>query len=197
MKVYWNLAVAPDNRERYALAWAVPTLAVAFLVLVGLAVFSIHEVRLSHRIQRSLAKAESQDAALRVKETGLRQQIDRPEYRSMIEKTDFVNQLISQRQFSLTQLTYTVTKLLPPSARLNGLALASASVANPEVQFAVMAKDEQSMETFLRNLEGSSDFSDVVIKSQGFRDVGGNGQQQIALVCTARYVAPVRPAGDD
>lgn len=196
MKVYWNLAVAHDRRERYALAWVIPTLVLAFLSLLWLAGMAVRDVRRSHQMQSSLAKARSEDAALRVKETGLRQQIERPEYRSMIDKTEFVNQLISQRQFSLTDLTFKVSKLLPPSARLDGLALASASAPKPEVQFAVMAKDEESVEAFLNNLEGSSDFSDVVIKSQGFRGGGGAGPQQIALVLTAKYVAPVQTASN-
>jgi hypothetical protein len=196
MKVYLNLAVAPDRRERYALAWAIPTVVVAFLVLVGLVGTAIHDVRRSHQIQRSLVEVKSQDVAMRAKEVGLQQQIDRPEFRSMIEKTEFVNQLISQRQFSLTELTFKVSKLLPPSARLDGLALASSSVAHPEVQFAVMGKDEESIETFLSNLEGSNDFHDVVIKSQGFRGSGGSSPQQIALVCTATYMAEAPPSGN-
>ena len=196
MKVYWNLAVAPDRRERYALAWVVPTLVVALLALGVLVGMAVHDMRRSHQMQASLAQARSQDAALRVKEAGLRQQIERPEYRSMIDKTEFVNHLVAQRQFSLTDLTFKVSKLLPPSARLDGLALASASAPNPEVQFAVMAKDEESVEAFLNNLEGSNDFSDVVIKSQGFRGGGGAGPQQIALVLTAKYVAPVQTASN-
>ena len=196
MRVYFNLAVAPDRRERYALIWAVPTLVVALLVLAWLGFTSIRDVRRAHRAEQSLAQLHSQEAAINTKETGLRRQIDRPEYRSMIEKTEFVNQVISRRQFSLTDLTFKVTKLLPPSTRLEGLALASASVPKPEVQFAVMGKDEESIETFLNNLEGSTDFSDVVIKSQGFRGGGGGGPQEIALVCTARYVTEAPPSGN-
>ena len=196
MKVYWNLAVAPDRRERYALAWAVPTLAVSLIVLIWLAFTAIHDVRRSHQVQRSLAGIRSQEAAMSLKMASLRQQIDRPEFRSMIQKTEFVNQLISQRQFSLTDLTFKVSRLLPPSARLNGLALASASAAKPEVQFAVMGKDEEAIETFLSNLEGSNDFSDVIIKSQGFRGGGGSGPQEIALICTAKYVAVEPPSAN-
>jgi hypothetical protein len=193
MKVYFNLAVAPDRRERYALAWGVPTLAVALLALLWLAGTAIHDVRRSHQIQQSLVDIRSQQAAMSSREASLRQQIERPEFKSMVQKTEFVNQLISQRQFSLTELTFKVSKLLPPSARLNGLALASAAVPSPQVQFAVMGKDEKSIETFLENLEGSKDFSDVVIKSQGFRGGGGAGPQEVALVCTASYVAQVPP----
>jgi hypothetical protein len=196
MKVYFNLAVAHDRHERYALAWVFPTLAVAVLVLVWLSFTSIRNLRRAHRAEQSLAHIQSQEAAIDSKEAGLKEQIDRPEYTKMIEKTEFVNQLISRRQFSLTDLTFKVSKLLPPSTRLNGLALASASAPKPEVQFAVMGKDEESIETFLNNLEGSSDFSDVIIKSQGFRGGGGGGPQEIALVCTARYNAVTLPSGN-
>jgi hypothetical protein len=196
MKVYFNLAVASDRRERYALAWAVPTLAVGLVVLFWLAATAGRDVRRAQQAQRSLAETRSQEAALSSKETSLRQQIDRPEFRSMIQKTEFVNQLISQRYFSLTDLTFKVSRLLPPSARLNGLALASASAPNPEVQFAVMGKDEEAIETFLSNLEGSNDFSDVIIKSQGFRGGGGSGPQEIALICTAKFVVVEPPSAN-
>jgi hypothetical protein len=196
MKVYFNLAVAPERRERYALAWAFPTLAIALLVLLWFAGMAIYNLRRSHQIGQSLDKVRSEEAALASKEAGLREKIDRPEYNKLREKTEFVNQLISQRQFSLTDLTYKVSRLLPPSARLSGLALASAAVPNPEVQFAVMGKDEKSIETFLTRLEGSKYFSDIVIKSQGFRGGGGAGPQEVALVCTASYVALSPPAGN-
>lgn len=196
MKVYFNLAVAPDRRERYALAWAVPTLAVSLIVLIWLAATAIHNVRRSHQIQQSRAELKAEETATRSKEIRLQQQINRPEFTDMIQKTEFVNQLISERRFSLTQLTFKVSKLLPPSARLNGLALASASVSHPQVQFAVMGKDEGAVETFVSNLEGSNDFDNVVIKSQGFRGGGGSGPQQIALVCTATYVANVPRSGN-
>jgi hypothetical protein len=196
MKVYFNLAVASDRRERYALAWAVPTLGVALLVLLWFAGTAIHDVRRSHQIQKSLGKVRAQEAALTSKEASLRQQIDRPEYKNMVQKTEYVNRLISERQFSLTELTYKVSRLLPPDARLSGLALASASVPSPEVQFAVMGKDEVSIETFLRNLEESKYFSDIIIKSQGFRGGGGAGPQEVALVCTASYVAQTPPSGN-
>lgn len=196
MKVYFNLAVTSDRRERYALAWAVPTLALSGIVLLWFAGSAIRYIGRAHQAQKSLADVQSQGAALSSKEAGLRRQIDRPEFRSLIQKTEFVNQLISQRQFSLTDLTFKVSRLLPPSARLNGLALASASAEKPEVQFAVMGKDEEAIETFLNNLEGSDDFSDVMIKSQGFRGGSGSGAQEIALVCTAKYVGLTPPSSN-
>ncbi len=187
MKVYLNLAVARDRRERYSLAWAIPALALSLMVMAWLATTAVHDLRRSHQIQRSLAEVRTQNAAMRDRENHLQQQIERPKFKRMIQKTEFVNQLISEKNFSLTQLTFKVSKLLPPSARLNGLALASSSAPNPEVQFAVMGKDEEAIETFLDNLEGSKEFNDVIIKTQGFRGGTTSAPQEVALVCTARY----------
>lgn len=196
MKVYLNLADPRDRRERYSLLWTIPTLIVSIIVLVWLASTAFQGMRRSHQIQQALDQVKTRDAALRARETQLQHQIERPEYRQMMEKTGFLNELISQKQFSLTDLTFEVSKLLPPAARLNGLALASAAVPNPEVQFAVMAKNEEAIEAFLGNLEESNEFSDIIIKSQGFQGGGGSTPRQVALVCTAKYVPPASSAGN-
>jgi hypothetical protein len=69
------------------------------------------------------------------------------------------------------------------------------SDSHPEVRFAVLGKSEKAVESFLNNLEDSKDFSDVIIRNQGFRGTEGNGPEQVALTCTARYVTPISPAG--
>jgi Fimbrial assembly protein (PilN) len=193
MKVYLNLAVAPSRRERYALAWSAPTLVVALIVFVYLASSAVRGFRHWREIGRSLTSVQANDAHLLAEETELRLELGRPKYRQMINETEFVNQLISQRQFSLTGLTIKVSRLLPSDVRLNGLGLAG-SDSNPEVQFAVMAKNEKAVETFLSNLEDSKDFSDVTIKNQGFQGGPGGSPEQVALICTARYITGFSPA---
>lgn len=188
MKVYLNLAVVPSWRERYALAWAVPTFVVALIVLVYLAGGGIRDYRRLHQVRHSLASVQAQNSKLQSRETELRLGLARPEFRQMIQETAFVNQLINQRQFSLTELTIRVSKLLPSDVKLNGLGLAGTD-SRPEVRFLVLGKTEKSIEVFLTNLENSEDFSDVIIRNQGFRGGTGGGPEQVALSCTARYVA--------
>lgn len=193
MRVYFNLAVAPSRRERYALAWAVPTLVAGLVVFVYLAAGAVRDLRHSREIRRSLTSVQTKNARLSSRETELRLELGRPQFRQIVDETEFVNQLISQRQFSLTGLTIKVSKLLPSNVRLNGLGLAG-SDSNPEVQFAVMAKSEKAVETFLSNLEDSKDFSDVTIKDQGFRGGKEGSPEQVALICTARYLTGLSPA---
>jgi hypothetical protein len=185
MKVHLNLAVAPSRRERYALAWAVPTFVVALLLFVYLAGATVRDFRQSHKLRRSLADLQAKDARLRSQEMEIRSQLSLPDSQKMIQETDFVNHLIGQRQFSLTDLTIKVSKLLPFNVKLNGLGLAGTD-SHPEVRFAVLGKTEEAVESFLNNLEDSKDFSNVTIRNQGFRGEAG-GPEQVALTCTARY----------
>ena len=195
MKVYLNLSQTPTPRERYALAWAIPTIAVSLIVLVWLASTAIGDFERSREIHRSLAEAQNHDTQLLTRERKLQQELGRPEIRQMVHETEFVNGLIDLKEFSLTDLTVKVGKLLPPAVRLTGLGL-SAAQATPIVQFSVMGKDEDSIESFLENLENSEDFSDVIVKSQGIRQAGAEpGSQLIAVVCTARYVTGFSPSG--
>ncbi len=187
MKVYLNLAVTPSRRERYALAWALPAFVVALLVFVYLAAAALHGFRRSREVRSSLAGVQAKDANLRSRETELRLALQRPKLQQMIYETEFVNHLIDQRQFSLTELTVKVSKLLPFNVKLNGLGLAG-SDSQPEVQFAVMGKSEEAIESFLSNLEDSKDFSNVTIKNQGFQAGPNAGAEQVALICTARYL---------
>lgn len=194
MKVYLNLAVTPSRRERYALAWALPVFVAALAVLVYLGVATFHDYRRSRQLSSSLESVRSRDSRLRSQETELRLELGRPKFQKMLHETDFVNHLIDQRHFSLTELTLKVGKLLPANVKLNGLGLAGQD-SQPEVQFAVMGKDEKAIESFLSKLEDSKDFSNVTIKNQGFRKGTTNGAQQVALICTAQYlgVAPSAP----
>ncbi len=194
MKIYLNLAVTPSRRERYALAWAVPTLVVGLVVLVYLAGSALRDFRRLEQVRHSLVGVQAKDSALRARETELRLELARPEFREMIQETEFLNQLINQRQFSLTELAVKVSNLMPSDVKLNGLGLAGSDV-HPVVRFAVLGKSEKAVESFLSNLEDSKDFSDVTIRTQGFRGGTGGAPEQVALTCTARYVTGISPAG--
>jgi Fimbrial assembly protein (PilN) len=193
MKVHLNLAISPSRRERYALAWAAPTFALALLIFVYLAAGAVRDFRRSRQVGQSLAEVQSRNARLGSRETEIRLQLEQPKFREMIRETEFVNHLITARQFSLTELTIKVSKLLPMNVKLNGLGLAGTDT-RPEVRFAVMGKSEEAVESFLNNLEDSKDFSDVTIRNQGFQGGEGGGPEQVALTCTARYLTAGLPA---
>lgn len=186
MKITLNLSPAPSPHERYGLAWALPTAVVAMAGLVLLALLALRGFREYRTVHRSVLEVRQHEGQLRSRETGLRRELEQPQFREVYRQAQFVNSLIDQKQFSLTALTEKVSELLPGEVRLTGLALSPAR-KEPVVRFGVVGNTEEAVETFLSNLEDSSDFADVAILNQGFAQEGAT-QGPVTIACTARYL---------
>ena len=186
MKLTLNLSTSPSPRERYALAWAVPTTVIALAGLVLLSLLAVRNFREYRSVHRSVLESEQTEARLRTQEMALRRDLEQPQLQEVYRQVQFVNALIDQKQFSLTELTEKVSKLLPGDVRLTGLALSRAA-KDPVVRFTVAGNDEEAVETFLSRLEDSADFADVAILNQGFAQEGAGGGP-VNITCVARYV---------
>jgi hypothetical protein len=186
MKLTLNLSTAPSPHERYALAWAVPTAVIALAGLVLLSLVAVRSFREYRSVHRSVLESERMEARLRSQEMALRRDLEQPQLREVYRQVQFVNALIDQKQFSLSELTEKVSKLLPGDVRLTGLALSRAD-REPVVRFTVTGDDEEAVETFLSHLEDSANFADVAILNQGFGQDGA-GRGPVMIVCVARYV---------
>lgn len=190
MKITLNLAVAPTLRERYALAWAVPTTIVALVVMVWLAHSTWANVRRARGLEAKLADAQQREQKLTQREMELRRDFDRPDIRGLLEKTQLINGLIDKKRLSFTALVMNVADLLPPDARLSGVALARSGDGSA-VRFQVNSKAPQPLETFLANLAKSPDFADPVVTSEGFEQpqgATGASTGEVTVTCTARYI---------
>jgi hypothetical protein len=186
MRVTLNLSVAPSVRERYALAWAVPATLVGLAGLVFLAASIVREYRIYRDVHRSLANHQETENRSRDREMALRKDLEQPQFREVLREAQFVNGLIGKKQVSLTELAAKVAKLLPGQVRLNGLALTPQG-SDLVVRFIITGKNEETLETFLSNLEDSPDFIDVAIINQGFEQEGTAGGP-VSIACTARYL---------
>ncbi|MGD0922448.1 MAG: hypothetical protein ABSA70_11895 [Terriglobia bacterium] len=186
MKLTLNLSTTPSSHERYALAWAVPTAVIALAGLVLLSLLAVRNFREYRSVRRSVLESEQTEARLRTQEMALRRDLEQPQLRQVYRQAQFVNALIDQKQFSLTELTEKVSKLLPGDVRLTGLALSRAE-KDRVVRFSVAGNDEEAVETFLSRLEDSADFADVAILNQGFGQEGA-GHGPVIIACVARYV---------
>jgi len=204
MKVNVNLARDQGFRRRHLVAWSVPVLGVAVLLMIRM----LLGAEANWREYRAVSSAADREAArqndLLVRESTLRRKLDEPDNRALLREVQFINYLIDERQLSFGELTDKVTTLLPPQARLSGLSMPDAS-GDPLVHFMIEGASEEPVETFLTNLESSPDFREVVINNQGFEEKdngaggGGGGGAPVSITCSARYVGgrtnlPLLPA---
>lgn len=190
MKVELNLAHAESPRERYALAWAVPALALGLAGLLYLSHSAVRELDRYRDVHAKLGDYQEQESRLREREAALRKELGQPQSREVLREVQFVNGLIERKQVSLTEIASRVTKLLPQDARLTGLALAP-QAEQLTVRFVITGKSEEAVENFVSNLEDSSDFKDPVIANQGFEEQGSAGGP-VTVTCSARYTPGAR-----
>jgi hypothetical protein len=195
MKITLNLAVSPSFRERYALTWSVPTALLALLVLIALAHSLEQGLRAYRKVKQELVEPQRRAVELAEREAELRRSLERPEFRATLLQAQLVNSLIEKKQLSLSALAIEVADLLPPEARLSGLALVRSSNASL-VKFQVNGKNAQALETFLGNLQDSPDFEDPAFGNEGFEQQGP-AAGEVTMTCTARYVGPSDDEGSD
>ena len=191
MRILLNLATSASPRDRYALAWAVPTALLALAGAVFLGSLGTRTYREFRQFRQAHAQQQGAEAQLRAREVALRRELEKPAWREMYRQSRFVNSLLDQKGLSLTGLTEVVTELVPARVRLLGVAV-SESGGNTIVRLSVLGENEEAMESFLGKLEDSSRFDEVAILSQGFDQEGDDGGA-VTVVCAARYLGAPAP----
>lgn len=189
MKVNVNLARAQGFRQRHLVAWSVPVLGVALLLMIRMLLGAEANWKEYRTVSGAADKEAARQEDLLAREAALRRKLDEPDNRALLREVQFINYLIDERRLSFGELTDKVTALLPPQARLSGLSMPD-STGDPLVHFMVEGASEEPVESFLANLENSPEFRDLVITNQGFeeKDSGGAGGAPVSITCSARYV---------
>lgn len=186
MKISLNLATSSSPRERYAIILAGPIALLGAVGLVALVFAAISNFSEYRNFQASLGRVSQQEQELTSREKALQKELDQPAERAVFEKAHFVNNLIQQRQLTLTRLTQKVSRLLPPTVKLTSLAV-SRPKEGVVVRFIVVGNDERGVEAFMGNLEDSPDFEDMTVANQKFQQASSS-IGQLGVTCTARYV---------
>jgi hypothetical protein len=191
MRITLNLSTMPSPRERYALAWTIPTIVIGLVALVLLAMAGVRNFREYRAARRAAGELQQVEAQVHDQEMALRKDLERPELRDMYQQAQFVNAVIDHKQFSITVLFEKVAPLVPADVRLSGLTLVH-SRKDLEVRFAVEGSSEEAVEKFLTNLEDSADFADVAILNQGVAQAGAENEL-VTISCSARYLGVSPP----
>lgn len=187
MRIALNLSTSGSRTERYTYFWAIPTIVVGLAGLVLLSLSAVREFRKYRQVRGSLAEELEVESHVQERESALRKELEKPQFRAIFRDARFVNALIEKKQVSLIEVATKVTQLMPGQARLTGFALVPQG-DSLVVRFMVTGRNEETVETFLGNLEDSPDFKEVAITNQGF-DQSGAASGPVTITCTARYLS--------
>ena len=192
MRITLNFSPAASARDRHALKWAIPVAIVGLTALIVLCRSSYREHRQYQDIQAQLQAAQARTAELHGREEAIRRKLEDPANRDLFKRARFVNELITRRRLSLSDMSSRIVNLLPEDAHLTELALASPKKPGEgyTVRMGITARNEDSVQTFMNHLEDAPDFKDPSISNQGFQEEISQ-PDHINIVCTAQYLPEV------
>lgn len=186
MRVRINLAQPSSRVERSVYLWAPVAIAVAALLLARLS-YSAGQAFIAYRgVHQQTLRYQAEVREMQSKEVRAGSMLRRPETRKLYGQINFLNELIAEKQVSLSGVTLKVSRLLPAEARITGLALVQSQkglIADMSIEGAGQAVTGE----FLNNLEDSPDFDDITVTGQSFIQTGPE-KGLVTLTCNARYV---------
>ena len=184
-----NLASSPYQDVRlFLLRWGTATGALALftVVLVGIAFSSWWGSRdLRQQMERDTRQMQELDRDKAAAEALL----SRPQNREILERSRFLNGLITRKSFSWTQLFMDLEKIMPPRVRVVSLQPQAGSQDQVALRLLVEGDSRERALDLVRRMEESERFRQPRVKSERGKEPSGVQLEIIA------FYAPERPRG--
>src|SRR4029077_20085731 len=180
MRARLNLATKPLVTHRRFLVGAAAIAAVGGIVFLSLGwhVYSAHRAEAAVRARFQMWRAERDD--LETRRQKLTVFFDRTENAKLSERAAYLNSIIDESSFLWTQMFMDLEHLKPGGVRL--LSISPKMVkGNMEVHLRVGATSDEAKLKFLRALEGSKAFANVLLLSDQVSTQPGGDQQVLEL----------------
>ncbi len=163
MNLRLNLATSPQANNRPFVAGSLVGGIVALIALVLLA----HAAYSSWRSQRAL-RAETSALEAQIRTSEMQQQRLAAYFRGeqvqrTLERSEFLNSLIDERSFPWTKIFTDLEQTLPPGVRVISIS-PKLDKGRAEVTLQVGAETNASEVQFLKSMETSKVFSELVVK---------------------------------
>jgi len=187
MKIRLNLATAPLASERRFIVGATTAGLAGVLAMFVLAWHAFTTWQSRTMLRRQETEITADMSRLRARRNTLEQYFNRPEIVQQRDIATFFNSLIAERAFPWTKIFMDLEKSLPTGARV--VSVEPTLVANHiELRLTVEALNDQAKLDFLKDLEQSSEFSEVQLLSE-HRATEQAGEAPIVLSLVAHYSA--------
>lgn len=195
MRLDVNLATRPyEDTRQFWLRWGT---GIALVIIITLALLSETAIGwyYAHQDRQMIAKIQAQIAS-RDQERSLAQAtLNKPENRSIRDRSQFLNELIERKAFSWTQIFEELEKVMPP--RLHVVSIHPELDENGELEIKLVVAGESADKAIelVRHMEQSPRFRQPQITSQNAQTGTQTPGDNVEFGITAGYVpATPRPA---
>jgi type IV pilus assembly protein PilN len=166
MRLDINLATRPyEDSGEFWTRWGVVLTAVS-LITLGLLVFTISGWYNARQDHRRIADLQGQIARIDQERQAAEAMLNRPENRSMRDKSQYLNELIARKSFSWTQAIEGLEKVMPPKLHLVSIEPHLTEDNQLEMKMVVAGDSSQRAIELMRRMEDSRHFRDTQIDNQ-------------------------------
>ena len=180
MRVRLNLATKPLLTHRRFLAGSAAIAIVAGIVFLGFGWHVFAAYRAQSTITTKMQEIRTERANLEVRRVKLEEFFKRPENAKLSDRAAYLNTIIDESGFLWTQMFMDLEHVKPVGVRV--LSISPKMVkGNMQITLKVGASSDDAKLKFLRGLEGSKAFANVVLHSNQLAQQAGADQQVFEL----------------
>jgi Fimbrial assembly protein (PilN) len=159
-------------------------LMISFVVIAGLSLWQVYSYRDYSNLVRSIQGVEKSASvdkeSLGTRMDALSTRLDRPVTTAKLAEIDFLNNLIVKKHFSWTQVFANLERVMPDNVHLTSI---SPEITKDKVKlhFITMCRSISDESEFIRKLQSSPVFQDVVVAREEKKGTGINADVQVDM----------------
>lgn len=161
MKTRFNLASSPLENNRRFIAGAATLGIIAVAASLFLSVHAMRARRTNGAIRANISRLEDQIQASQREQERLRVALKDPKIVEVMNRAQFLNNLIEQRTFPWTKMFADLEHILPPGVRVVSVSPQMDKQGHVKVILVVSAVNDEQKMKFVRSIVSSPAFSDV------------------------------------
>ena len=191
MKTHFNLASSPleNNRRFIAGAAALGTIAVAALFF--LSVHAVQARRTNGAIRAAISRLQDQIRASQREQERLRVALKDPKTVEVMNRAQFLNNLIEQRTFPWTRMFADLEQILPPGVRVVSISPQMDKAGRVKVVLVVSAVNDEQKMKFVRSMVSSAAFSNVRPTQESHPEKVSTGNTGLVLLSLEAQYATI------
>ena len=192
MRLDINLATRPyEDSGQFWKRWGL-VLTVVSLITIGLVALTVMGWYNARQDRRKIADLKTQIAQLDQERLAAEAMLNRPENRSMREKSQYLNELIARKSFSWTQAIEGLEKVMPPKLHLVSIEPHLTEDNQLSIKMVVAGDSSERAIDLMRRMEDSRHFRDTHIENQN-DSPNPQSSDTVTTTINAMYVPVVEP----
>lgn len=189
MRLDINLAThAYEDSKQFWVRWGTGVALLGLLTL-GLLIAAIHGWYDARLDRKKIGDLRAQIAERDQEQATAETMLNRPENRTMREKSQYLNELIARKSFSWTQAFETLERLMPQKTHLVSIAPELNEDNQLAIKMIVAGDSSERAYELVRRMEGSRHFRETRIDQQTTIVQPGSDSVQVSIL--ALYVPTV------